>query len=469
MEVLVVIAAIAGAIWGFVLLLRGGLLGGCLAVMLAGICFGVEFFKIPLGGVPLTADRMLLVVLVCQYLVFRRWGLADPKPLGMPEIVLCLFIATIALSTFTADWTISDNKPVSWLIIYYVMPFAIYWIARQTRPSERGELALLGCLSVFGIYVALTSLAEYFQAWSLVFPRYITETAAENKMEFIGRARGPLLNPIGNGILLSICLGATLMWWPRLGRPKQLLLIPVAAMLLAAIFCTMTRSAWMGGMLTLAAIVGLAMPRAWRIPVLGAGLLAGAIAAVFLWDNIVQFKRDRNLTAEQTAESVELRPILATITWHMFLDHPVFGCGYGQYGLEHRNYTSDRSTEQPLEKGRGYIAHNVFFSLLAETGLVGLGLFLTLLTLWGLDAWRLWRYESAPLWARQQGLLMLAVLGVYLINGMFHEISVVDMSNMALFFLAGITAGLRPMLGKKAAITLHVPFWLARAEGRRAL
>ena len=50
---------------------------------------------------PLTIDRILLVVLVGQYVLYRRWGRADPKPLGKPEIVLCLFTAWMVVSTFT--------------------------------------------------------------------------------------------------------------------------------------------------------------------------------------------------------------------------------------------------------------------------------------------------------------------------------------------------------------------------------
>ena len=55
-----------------------------LAVMLAGACFSVPFFKLSLGPVPLTADRLLLLVLIGQYALWRRWSGADPKPLGKP-------------------------------------------------------------------------------------------------------------------------------------------------------------------------------------------------------------------------------------------------------------------------------------------------------------------------------------------------------------------------------------------------
>jgi O-antigen ligase len=184
---------------------------------------------------------------------------------------------------------------------------------------------------------------------------------------------------------------------------------------------------------------------------LGSGLLVAGLVSVTQWEQLLAFKRDKALGAEKTAESVELRPILAVVTWHMFLDRPLFGCGYSQYKTEHLNYVSDRSTALPLERARGYIPHNVVFSLLTETGLVGLGLFVAMLTYWARDAWRLWRDTAVPLWGRQQALLLLVTLGVYLLNGMFHDVSVVPMANMTLFFLAGVTAGLRPRVALPAS------------------
>ena len=370
MAIIAIILGIAGLIWGFILLRRGGLLAGCLAVMLAGACFSAEFFKVTLGPAPLTADRILLIVLVGQYLIWRRWGWADPKPLGKAEILLCLFTGMMVISTFLGDYEYLNYQPVSWLIIYYLMPFCMYWIVRQAELNEKSILAIFVCLTVFGGYLAVTSLAEYFQVWELVFPRYIASNASMATAEFVGRARGPFLNPIGNGIALSICLGAALMLWPRLDRPGQLLMIPLYLLFFAAIYATMTRSVWLSGALTLALVAGLAIPWNWRLPILGGGLLLALLIGVTQWDRLVTFKRDRDLDADKTAESVELRPVLAKIAWDMFLDHPIFGCGYSQYKTEHPNYLSDRSTELVLEKGRGYIPHNVVLSLLTETGLL---------------------------------------------------------------------------------------------------
>jgi hypothetical protein len=71
---------------------------------------------------------------------------------------------------------------------------------------------------------------------------------------------------------------------------------------------------------------------------------------------------------------------------------------------------------------------------------VGLGLYISLLWLWTRDAWRLWRNASAPCWVRQPGLLFLATLAAYLVNGAFHHVAFIPMSNSLLFFLAGVTA-----------------------------
>jgi O-antigen ligase len=462
MEFIAIILGIAGLIWGIILLRRAGLLAGCLAVMLAGACFSVEFFKVTLGPAPLTADRILLIVLVGQYLIWRRWGWADPKPLGKAEILLCLFTGMMVISTFSGDYSYLNYQPVSWLILYYLMPFCIYWIVRQAKFNEKSMLAIFVCLTVFGTYLAVTSLAEYFQVWELVFPRYIADNASLATAEFVGRARGPFLNPIGNGIALSICLGAALMIWPRINRPGQLLMIPLYLLFFAAIYATMTRSVWLSGMLTLAIVVGLALPWNWRLPILGGGLLLALFVGATQWDRLMTFKRDRDLDAGKTAESVELRPIFAKIAWDMFLDHPVFGCGYSQYKTEHPNYLSDRSTELVLEKGRGYIPHNVVLSLLTETGLLGLGLFLAIIFLWARDAWRLWITNAAPLGVQQQGLLMLAVLATYFLNGMFHDVSAVPMANMLLFFLAGVTAGLRPWIKEAIVPNFAAEFIVAK-------
>jgi hypothetical protein len=439
-EGVVLIAGACALIWGAVLLTRGGLLGGCLAVLLAGTCFGYPLFHWTGGPLPITIDRVLWAIVIGQYLVWRRLGLAEPKPIGRAEIALLAFVAVLAASTLTHDWHVRNSQPLARLFFDYLMPLGMYWVARQSRITERGILATLAFLTVLGFYLALTGLAEVSGTYGLVFPKYIASPALA---EFYGRARGPLLNPAGNGILLGLCLAATLLWWPRLGPIGRLVVVLLSLVLSAGVYSTLTRSAWFGAILGAVMVVGLAVSRRWRPVVVGGALLAAATVIVTQWESLVTFKRDRALAAEETAQSAKLRPILAAVAWQMFCDRPLWGCGFGQYPERSIEYLSDRSIDLPLEKARPFVQHNVLLALVTETGLVAVGLFVVLLGIWLTDACRLWRSAETPLWARQQSLLFLALAGNYLLGGMFQDVSKIPMIHMWLFFVAGLTAGLR--------------------------
>jgi len=217
------------------------------------------------------------------------------------------------------------------------------------------------------------------------------------------------------------------------------------------IFCTLTRSVWLGTALGALTIVTLRVPRRWRAPLLGGVLLCGAVVVATQWDRIVAFKRDRALGAHEAAESIKLRPILARVAWNMFLDWPLFGCGYGQYPVAQIDYLSDHTTDLPLGKARPYVQHNVFLALLTETGLVGMGLFVAVLGFWIADASRLWQCGTAGEGARGQGLFFLAMMGYYLANAMFQDLSLMPQANMLLFFLAGLTEGASIQFGPRPA------------------
>lgn len=446
MEILFVIAAIVGLVWASVFFFRGNLMLGCLAVLLAGSCFGHPFFNVSFGPIPLTVYRVLWVGLVGVCFVWRRLGKTDPKPLGASEIAMWAFFIAVFLSAVAHDWKTDNYRPLTALVLCYAMPVGIYWVVRQARLNEGALKTAFAGLGAFGFYLALTGIAEVGSQWWAVFPKYIAST---EHAEFLGRARGPLLNPSANGFAMCVCLFAGLMIWPYVQRRGHAMLVMFSLICTVGIYYTKTRSVWLGFGLGALTVAGLALPRRWRLPVLGGSMLLALVIAATQWEKILYFKRDKDLSAQATAASVELRPILAKIAWDMFRDKPVLGHGYGQYMNEHGKFLADRSTSLPLEKGRPYVQHNVFLNLLVETGFVGMGLFVLLLVLWSRDAWRLWHTADAPLWARQQALLFLAMLGPYLSNASFHDVSLMQMGNMLLFFVAGLTAGLRPLTLQK--------------------
>lgn len=440
MLALALIAGLVALVWLAIIFWRGGLVAGALAVLVTGSVVGPAFFSLPTPPIPLTVDRALLGLLVVQYIVWRNWGHADPKPLGRADLVFGVFLAVLVLSTFLSDFRSQDNYPIKCLLFFYLMPAAMYWVARQARLDRRSVLATFGVLGLFSVYLAVTAVAEIKNQWWLVFPQYIRGAAYE---EFLGRGRGPFLNPAANGIFLGTGLASLLMFWPRLGRPARGALVALAGAVLGGVYATLTRCAWLGGAAGLMVLGGLALPRTWRWPVLGAMLVSGGLVVAAKWESILSFKRDKGLDASVSADSAALRPILAAVAWKMVLDRPLFGCGYGQYRLEMPNYLHDRQIDLHLETARPYVQHNIFLSQATEIGLVGMGLYMALLGCWGREAWRAWRETRAPLWARQTGLLFLAHLAVYLPNGMFQDVTIAPMVNMLVFFLAGLAVNAR--------------------------
>ncbi len=166
-----------------------------------------------------------------------------------------------------------------------------------------------------------------------------------------------------------------LMLWPRASRAGQMFILALMPLYAWGIYSTFTRSAWLGLVLGLMVVLSLTLPKIWRNVVIGTLVVASLPIVALNWEQLLSFKRDKELSAAEAAESAKLRPILAVVAWHMFLDRPVFGSGYGQYGVASKPYLSDRSTDLPLEKARPYVQHNAFLALLVDTGLVGMGLF----------------------------------------------------------------------------------------------
>ena len=451
------IGVLVALVWSGTVLARASLVGTALAVLLVGSFFGDSFLRVQLGPIPLTADRLLLVVLVAQYVSYRRWGQIDSQPAVTTDYVLGAFLVVLAVSTVVHDYRVDQFQPLVHLTVFYLVPVVIYWIVRQSEWTARTAWWVFGTLAAFGVYLCATVVAETQGMWDFVFPRHIV---LPGFLENLGRGRELFANPAATGLVQTLGMCAALVFWPHASRAGKLLLSALAAVFLVGIYNTLSPSAWFGAGGALLLIAALNTPRAGRFRVIATAVAGAAIVAGVGWQQFRAHGRDQEFSAKAVQQSAELRPALAVVAWHMYLDHPVLGCGLGQYSREVPAYLPDQTTKLPLEKSRFYAQQNVFLSLLTETGFLGMGLFVALLACWTGTAWRLWRAATAPVWARQMGLLFLAFMTAYLANGMFHDLSIVPMVNMFLFFLAGAIMGLAAWIDSPSAamnLTLSRP------------
>jgi O-antigen ligase len=440
---LTIIAGLVGLTWGAAMLVRGSLTAMALATILIGACLGFDFWHARLGSVPLTLDRLAVLVLCGAFVVQTMLRRTDPKPLRMTDCLLALLLAYLAYSTFTHDYRIEfprDISPAWRYFVAYLIPGIVYWIVRQAPHAEKQAALVTKALALFGIYLAVTGILEITHQWSLVFPKHIADPTLG--IHF-GRARGPMLPSVSFGLYLAVALLAALNYLPRLSRLGQLVLLALFPLFFASLYFSYTRSVWIGIALGLVITAGLAFRGRLRGAVLGV-MIAG-LAGLWLVEseNIVGFKREQS--AEETRNSAEWRKIFAYVSWEMFEQKPFFGVGFGHFYREKLPFLSDRSTDLHLESIRGYVHHNTFLSLLTETGGIGLGLFLLVFFGWIGDGWALWRSPLTPPWARRYAILTLGALGIYTSQLLFHELSFSAHDNLLIFFLVGVQAGLRPL------------------------
>lgn len=447
---MVLLAAILGCAafaWAMVLAVRGSVLTGVLLSLVAICCCGPYLLKFEVGGINLSLDRLLLVG-VCGAAVLQwRLGLIKLKPLcafDYPVFALIgVLVASIAIFGPPPPSKITEPV-VQHLINGYLIPLALYLLVRQVDFDDLSLDHIQTFLGWFGLYLAVTGIAEAFQQWWLVYPSYIADP---NIGLHFGRARGPMIHSVSYGVYLGVCLISVWLTRERLTKWWQWLAWAGMPIMLAAIYFTKTRSVWFGALTGLVLAAAFAFRSSWRWWIIGGVAAAGVTLSLLKVDDLLKVQREG--TVQDTVQSANMRASFAYVSWKMFLDRPIFGFGFGHFPKAKLAYLGDRETSLPLEQIRGYVHHNTLLSLLTETGLIGLAAYVAMLAAWGWAAWRLIDWPDATEAMRRQGLLMLGALGVIIWQQLGHEITFTPHDHAILFVVAGATVNLVAGLGSQ--------------------
>ncbi len=444
MSLVILFLAIAGAIWGLFVLRHTSIILQCLVVLVAGSVIGHSFYNVSVGPIPITLDRILFLLVLVQLGLFA-WihGHTFSGRINRVDILVCLLFVVLTTSTFIHDFRYKENLPLGRLLFLNWMPMAMYLVVRHCKISSTDVKLIFGGFLAFGLYLSFTAIAEVRGPHSIVFPKYIL---SPDEPEFLGRARGPFLNPVSCGIFQIVSLAAAFMFWPHSGRAGKVVLVAIAPFFLAGVFMTLTRSVWMSAAFAALIVAWVPLEVKYKAILATIGLLAGVCGFAVLGDQLDGFKRDKHVSAHEMAQSAKLRPMLATVAFRMFQDRPILGVGFGQYTKFKRPYHYHEADHMPLRMVLPYMQHNVFLSYLTETGLLGLVSFLCVLIGFSVHSWKLWCHQSQKLWARQVGLISLVAISCYLVNGMFHDSSIVPMLNMLLYFMGGLSVQLGQQL-----------------------
>lgn len=176
-------------------------------------------------------------------------------------------------------------------------------------------------------------------------------------------------NYLAAGIVPAIALTVGLIACRRhpLGRWALTVALAVLAVGLAA-------SQSRGGLVALLAmgLAAVALARGRRVHVLAVAVLA--LGVVAMWFAVAPAAWER--VTGQSSDSG--RSELWAIGWRVFLDHPVQGVGLNNFAVESARYVREAGDLDSVEffSDRPQLVHNVYLGLLADTGAVGLLLYL---------------------------------------------------------------------------------------------
>jgi len=445
----VLLAVAAGGIF-FLWSVRGDLLIITLLWFVVVICFDEEFWRVE---VPfffnLTISRLMIGVLAGLWIMMWIFGRTRLRSAGR-----ILKLMTAILVFFTLSAIISGFETIAVATVHYRLvggywfAFTIFFLVLHSLKTERDIVRLLKFFFVIGVYLAFTGWCEYMKIWSLVFPRYIADPTIG--IHF-GRVRGPFLVSPTMGLTLVFCFFNNLVLARQLrGIISKYVIYVVCILMLPVIFWTQTRSVWLA--MILGGVIWIAYTRRhWSRVAAVCVLTAAAIVALTAnMENITTRDRTRGGVAEM--ESIYMRAGLALITWDIFKDYPIAGVGFGHFRDVAPSYA--RRVDSPYYTfASTAMEHNNFLSMLAETGMVGLLLYLALLLAFITCSIQLYRRlpESAPGPICRDFLILYWVLfAAYLVDGMFRETSVHPFTNSLFFGIGGIVVALDWLLGPQS-------------------
>lgn len=384
------------------------------------------------NGVPkaIAGTMMLLLgIPLAQRLIVRRERVRSDRIFGL----MLAFLVAMVLSSLGAR---GKDFALERIVVYATEGVVLYWLIINTV-TTRAQLrrmvwallaagAFLGSLSA---YQAVTrSYDQQFAGFaerqlSLEHKRQADIAAGrlEERMYRADRADGPQLgaNRYAQVMLVLVPLAfAFVRLSTRRRRWQAMLMLGLIGL---AILLTYSR----GGMVALVVLAWASVYVGWLRPrqVL-AGMLVAALMLPVVSPSV--FKRFASLGEVTELEdpdtdgSLRGRATEMLAALFVFVDHPVLGVGPGQY----RPFYSIEYQQLPGIKFRDIRqtrrAHSLYFEMAAETGIVGLVLFLAIPLLLLRDLWwehRRWRFRdrelsemTAAIWLSLLGFMVTAML-----------------------------------------------------------
>jgi putative inorganic carbon (HCO3(-)) transporter len=438
-------------------------IGGALAAIailrfpelaLYALVFAVPYgslFPVALGAGNLTAVDLLVALVLALWLARMiaqdRAIVVHWFPLSLPFAAF-LFAALLSM-TVALSLQAALKEFTKWAEMFAIYVFVANNLDRAKLPRLLAATFLAGLSeAAIGIYQFLFQVGpEGF----VLFDRF---------MRAFGTFEQP--NPYAGylGLIAPVALGVLSSQW--LVNRKNLSLstphYPLAALaalslvaMLAALFMSWSRGAWLGVSAALVATIIVQSRRALAFSLIAAFVLAMAIllSSINIIPSVVAERFSgvadyfgvfdvRGVKVDDSNYAIVERMAHWESAAMMFAAHPVLGVGIGNYAAAYPAYALPNWSD-PL----GH-AHNYYLNVAAEAGLIGL---LAYLSLWAVAVWQGWRAVRATSgWQRGVAAGLLGMIVALSVHNGFDDLFVHGMAVQV-----GIGLGIAAWLTRSAA------------------
>jgi hypothetical protein len=436
--------AVAGVVAFSFYAVKGDLLTVVLLWFVTLVVLHEEFWRMPVPlFFSLTVPRIGLVVLVLLYIAMLSLGRVPFRhawPIGgVIAAVAAYFFISAVVSGFETRSVVSVHYR---LIGGYIFPFVVFGLVLHAFRLEQDFRRLAMFFAVLSAYLTFTGWCERFHFDALIWPRFINDPTVGIHW---GRVRGPFVMSAAMGLALVYSYFNNLVLARNVHRGRWLL-YGLNALMLPAIFWTKTRSVWLSFVLCSLIWALYSHRRTTRAVSVSILVALALVVAVINMDNFLTAEREKGGLTD--VEPLLLRIGLAHMTWDIVQEHPVFGVGFGHF----RDFAPGvaRDPSSPFYAfGSSALEHNNLLSIVAETGVIGLLLYVAMVIVLLRSSIRLYRKlpSSAIGFISRDLLVLYWILAMaYFIDGTFRETSDNPFANSLFFGLSAVPVALDHLL-----------------------
>jgi O-antigen ligase len=393
-------------------------------VYIAFLCILPFSVEVPLGGtLELTLPTELLIPLLCLWVLVCS---VDAKKVPIPRsrlyapiLVFCFYMAATVAATQPALRIVAAKAVLrDWTYVLGGFGLAVVLIRKRSH-LKKVCIGMLAAAALIALYGILTQVRQGIRIYQSVASPFFQQDSACIYAAYLTFATVAVLGTIFSRREYRV--GLTFLYLP---------------LMLMALGISFVRGAWLS-------LVGSGLYYAWcsrrRMPRL---LLLISVLVLISAPFAIYFSGLGPLFAERIEHFAD--PKFTTNLdridrWHagaaIWKDHPFFGTGWGTYGDVYFDYVYDRSAyASQFRMG----AHNLFLEYLADGGLVGCGLFVWVLVVYGCEARRVFSIVRKDPLCRTVLLASGGAMVSFLIHAQINNLGPSDKITVTFWFLIAL-------------------------------